>query len=617
MLSESYVMSRVTPEFELKLKNLPISPGVYMFKGAVGRIIYIGKAKNLRNRVRTYFQSRDRLDSKTSRMVSQVVDLDLMETRNDIEALILEANLVHEYKPRYNISLKDDKHFPYIKITTNEPFPRVLVVRKLAKDGATYFGPYTNAKAMRKTISFLTALFNIRTCNLTIPHPQGKAQKVCLDYHIKRCGGPCEGLQTEEEYGEQVESLILALSGKSQKLINRLTEKMQHASEAMEFEEAASYRDQIEAIRSVMRKQSVDIGECVDRDVVSIAREEKDAVAVVMQIREGVLIGRQDFQLVGHVDDSDETVLETFLTQYYNHQPNLPEQIFLPFHLPDTKLMEGWLKQVKGSRVAVVTPKIGPKVKLVDLAARNARLLLDELLIQKRKQMERTSKMVAGLKDELKLPRAPRRIVCFDISNTGETDAVGSCIYFENARPKKTGYRHFKIKGVTGQDDFKMMREVIGRYFHRINEEQSEPPDLVVVDGGKGQLSAALAELAFLGFDDQPVLALAKRLEEVFLPGTSDSIVINRSSPALILLKQLRDEAHRFAITYGRKVRTKRTIKSALDDIPGIGPAKRELLFKTFGSVDRIKQSSVDELTKIKGISPKLAQQILRALSNR
>lgn len=608
-------MVKVASELELKLKNLPTAPGVYLFKDAGGKIVYIGKAKNLRNRVRTYFQSSGRLDAKTSRMMSRVVDLDLMATDNDIEALILEANLVHEYKPRYNVSLKDDKHFPYVKVTTNEPFPRALVVRRLAKDGATYFGPYTSAKAMRKTIAFLTRLFSIRACNLTIPHPQGKKQEVCLDYYIKRCGGPCQGLQTQEDYKELVDSLILALSGKSQRLIDRLNEKMRLASEAMEFEEAARIRDQIEAIKSVMMKQSVDVGELVDRDIVSIAREERDAVAVVMQIRDGALIGRQDFQLAAHVDDSDETVLETFLTQYYNHQPNLPEQIFLPFDLSDVKLLERWLRQVKGPKITVATPKIGQKVKLVDLAARNARLLLDELLIQKRQQTERTSKMVTSLKDELKLARSPRRVVCFDISNTGETDAVGSCVYFENAKPRKSGYRHFKIKGVTGQDDYRMMREVIGRYFYRIKEEQTEPPDLVVVDGGKGQLSAALAELAFLGFEEQPILALAKRLEEVFLPGVSDAIVINRSSPALILLKQVRDEAHRFAITYSRKVRTKRTIKSALDDIPGIGPAKRELLLKTFGSVDDIKQSSVDELTKIKGISPKLAKTILRSLT--
>jgi excinuclease ABC subunit C len=607
-------MVKVSPQLELKLKNLPTTSGVYLLKDTAGKIIYIGKARNLRHRVRTYFQSPGRWDAKTASMMARVADVELFATENEIEALILEANLVREYKPRYNVLLKDDKHFPYIKITTNEPFPRVLVVRRLAKDGATYFGPYTSAKAMRKTIAFLTRLFSIRTCDLTIPHPKGKKQEVCLDYYIKRCGGPCAGLQSQEEYRELVDSLIMALSGRSQKLIDRLAEKMQRASDALDFEEAARLRDQIEAIKQVMMKQSVDVGEVVDRDIVSLAREGKDAVAVVMQIRDGALLGRQDFQLTAHPDDDDATVLETFLTQYYNHQPNLPEQIYLPFDLPGVKLLESWLKKMKGGRIAVVTPKVGKKVKLVDLAARNARLLLDELLIQKRKLTERTSKMVTALKDELKLSCAPRRIVCFDISNTGETDAVGSCVYFENAKPKKSGYRHFKIKGVVGQDDYKMMREVIGRYFHRIKEERTSPPDLVVVDGGKGQLSAATAELKFLGFSEQPVVALAKRLEEVFLPQTSDPIIINRSSPALLLLKQIRDEAHRFAVTYNRKVRAKRTIKSALDDIPGIGPRKRELLLNTFGSVEKIRQSSVEELTKVKGISPKLAQQILKRL---
>ncbi len=610
-------MNHVPSPLKLKLANLPTSPGVYLFKDKRGKIIYIGKAKNLRHRVRSYFRPPHQLDPKTRSMVSKAVDLELMETINEVEALILEANLVREYKPRYNVFLRDDKHFPYIKVTTNEPFPRVLIVRRLAKDGARYFGPYTNAKAMRRTVAFLTDLFNIRSCDLVIPHPQGKKQKVCLEYQINRCGGPCEGLQSEEEYRELVDSLLLALSGKSQQLIDRLTEKMKEASEAMAFEQAAKYRDQIEAIKAVMRKQSVDVREVVDRDIVSVAREEKDAVAVVMQLRDGVLIGRQDFQLTVHPEDSDETVLETFLTQYYNHQPNLPDEIYLPQALSDAKLLERWLKKEKGSKVVIVQPKAGQKVRLVELAARNARLLLDELLIQKQKQTERTSKMVTSLREELKLPRSPRRIVCFDISNTGETDAVGSCVYFENAKPKKSGYRHFRIKGVVGQDDFRMMREVIGRYFHRIKEEETEPPDLVVVDGGKGQLSAALAELEMLGFSRQPVIALAKRLEEVFLPGVADAVVINRSSPALLLLKQLRDEAHRFAITYNRKVRSKRTITSALDDIPGIGPARRTLLLKEFGSVKRIAQSSVEELTRLKGITPKLAERILDSLNKK
>ena len=603
-------------ELKLKLKNLPTSPGVYIFKNERKKIIYIGKAKNLRNRVRSYFQSPDRHDAKTERLVAQVADFDLMVTATEVEALILEANLVHEHKPRYNVMLKDDKHYPYVKVTTNEKFPRMQIVRRLEQDGASYFGPYTNVKGMRQTVAFLSRLFTIRNCNLVIPHPTGKKYKVCLDYHIKRCGGPCEGFQSEQDYRRLVDFVLMVLSGKSKRLIQELQDQMQKASEDMNFEEAARLRDQIEAIQSVMIKQHVDIGELVDRDIVSIAREQRDGVAVVMQLREGVLIGRQDFQLTAEPDETDEAMLETFLTQYYNYQPNLPEEVILPINLTDINLIEAWFKETKNARVKIVIPKIGEKMRLVELAERNARLLLDEMLIRRKQYSERTSKMVVSLKDELKLARSPRSIVCFDISNTGETDAVGSCVYFENAKPKKSEYRHFRIKGVKGQDDFKMMREVIGRYFFRIKEEKSTPPDLVVVDGGKGQLSSALSELNYLGFTEQPLISLAKRLEEIYLPGQSDTITISKSSPALILLKQVRDEAHRFAITFNRKVRTSRTIKSVLGDIRGVGPAKQKALLQKFSSVERIRKLTPAELSEVKGITAKLAEDILKKLNS-
>ena len=608
-------MTKKKSDFELKLRNLPTSPGVYLFRDADGRILYIGKAKNIRNRVRTYFHSSAAHPPRIERMVRQVEDFDLMLTDSEVEALILEANLVREHKPRYNVSLKDDKHFPYIKVTTNESFPRVLIVRRIEKDGATYFGPYTNARGMRRTVAFLTRLFKIRTCNYVIPPPEGKSLKVCLDYHIKRCEGPCEALVSEEKYRRGVDNVLMVLQGKSQTLIDKLTTQMKERAAEENFEEAAQLRDQIEAIQSVMLKQKVDVGDLVDRDIISLAREEKDAVAVVMQIREGILIGRQDFQLSAEPDHDDETVLETFLTQYYNHQPNLPSEVSLPFPFDGMELVAELLRLQKGSRVKVVTPQKGEKVRLVELASRNARLLLDELLIQKRRVSERTSKMVSSLKDELKLPRAPRRIVCFDISNTGVTDAVGSAVYFDNAKPKKNEYRRFRIKDITGQDDYKMMREIIGRYFRRLTHEDQESPDLVVVDGGKGQLSAAVKELASLGIDDQQIIGLAKRLEEVFLPGVSAPVVISRSSPALMLLKQVRDEAHRFAVTYNRNVRTKRTIKSALGDIKGIGPAKQRALLKTFGSVSRIRKQNPEDLASVRGITTELAERILAELN--
>jgi excinuclease ABC subunit C len=467
---------------------------------------------------------------------------------------------------------------------------------------------------MRRTIEFLSRLFRIRTCNLVIPAPKGRQYKVCLDYHIRRCNGPCEGLQTETDYRAAIDSVLLILSGKSKRVIEQLQSKMNKASENMEYETAALIRDQIAAIESVMVKQKVDIAEQIDRDIISVSREGKLAVAVVMQLREGVLIGRQDFQLSAEKEETDQAIVETFIAQYYNHQPNLPEEIFLPTELENEQVVRDWLRQIKGAGVKIITPKIGEKVRLVELAARNARLLLDDLLIQKRQQIERTSKMVTSLKDELKLPKSPRSIVCFDISNTGETDAVGSCVYFENGRPKKSEYRHFKIKGVRGQDDFKMMREIIGRYFYRIKKESSTPPDLVVVDGGKGQLSSALAELKYLGFEGQSVIGLAKRLEEVFVPNASDSITISKSSPSLMLLKQIRDEAHRFAITFNRKVRSKRTIKSELENVPGVGPAKIKALLKKFGSVTRIKSARLEELAEVQGINIKLANTILSEL---
>ncbi len=600
-------------DLETKLKTLPDSPGCYIFKNVSGKILYIGKAKSLKNRVRSYFSNSHR-DAKTARLVPQIADFDTLVTNNEIESFILEANLIHEYKPRYNIQLKDDKHFPYVKVTTNEAFPRVLIVRRLEKDGATYFGPYTSAKSMRQAVGFLTRLFTIRTCNLAIPSPSGKPYQVCLDYHIKRCGGPCAGFQSQEEYGELVKSLMMALKGQSKQLIERLTIRMKAASEEMNFEEAKFARDQIEALRTAMVKQNVDIGELVDRDIVALAREGTEVIAVVMQVRDGVLLGRQEFRLHAEVEDPDEQVLEGFIAQYYNHQPNLPSEILLPRELPEPKLTEEMLRKLHGARIRLVTPRIGEKWALVDLANTNARHVLDELLIQKKMQSDRTSKMVTSLKDELHLPESPRTMVCFDISNTGETDSVGSCVYFENGKPKKGEYRHFKIKGVIGQDDFTMMREIVGRYFFRLKEESKEPPYLVVVDGGKGQLSAAQAELLSLGFEKQQIISLAKRLEEVYLPGLSDPISIPKASPGLMLLKRVRDEAHRFAIEYNRKVRTKRTIQSELDSIPGVGPAKRFALLKEFGSVERIRQAKPEDLVKVKGITANLAARVLAHL---
>lgn len=598
-----------------KLKNLPANPGVYLFKNANGKVIYVGKAKALKNRVRTYFQKRGVADAKTAVMVRQIHDFELFVTDSEIEALILEANLVREHKPRYNIHLKDDKHYPYVKVTVDEAFPRVLVVRRIEKDKARYFGPYTSAAVMRKSLKFITKLFKIRTCDLEIPHPQGKKYQVCLDYRIGRCGGPCEGFQSEADYRESVEAVILFLSGRGERLISELERKMHAAADESEFERAAELRDQIAGLRKVTERQKVDIADKIDRDVIALALGEGEGVAVALQIRDGALIGRQDIAFKpGDIADREDALRE-FLAQYYNNQPNPPKQIYLPFAIDDEALISDWLSEVYNEKVTVVSPKRGQKLRLVEMAQSNADLLLGELLVQKRGYRERVAPMVKKLQEELALAEPPNTVCCFDISNTGETDAVGSMSYFKKGKPLKSEYRHFKIKSVTGQDDYAMMREVVGRYFFRRQKEEKAFPDLVVIDGGRGQLNAAVAELKSLNITDQRIIGLAKRLEEVYFPDRDQPITIPKNSPALSLLKQVRDESHRFGVAYNRKVRSKRTLKSRLDTASGIGPARRDALLKKFGSVKKVGEASIAEIAETPGISLKLAESLKKELA--
>ena len=598
-----------------KPTNLPGKPGVYMMKDKNGKIIYIGKAKNLKNRVSSYFHSRGQADHKTATMVSKIADIELLITDSEIEALILEANLVKEHKPRYNVNLKDDKRYPYLKLTVNEPFPRLMVARRVLPDGARYFGPYTSSISMRRTMKFLMRHFGLRSCNYEIPSPTGRKYKVCLDYHIGRCAGACVGLESAEAYKKHVNAVIMFLSGRRTNLIEALRQGMEQASEAMEFEQAARLRDTIEAMDKVRQKQKVDSAEYINRDVIACARDHHDAVAVVMQIREGILIGRQDLPIKTEVDMTDSELFSGFLKQYYNHLENLPEEIYLPCPVDEAALLEKWLSQAKGSKVRMVLPQIGEKHRLVGMAEANARLLLDEMLMQKKKYKERVPGSAAALQKALKLERAPLTISCFDISNLGATDKAASLVYFEKGKPKKSEYRHFKIKTVEGQDDFAAMREVFTRYLESRLKGSLPLPDLMMVDGGKGQLSIASEVLNKHELGQQPVIGLAKRLEEVFIPGQSEPLSLPKTSPALNLLKRVRDEAHRFAVTYHRKLRSKRTLKSELDDIPGIGASRRAALLKHFGSVAKIKAASVEDLASVKGITKKLAQVIIEQLN--
>lgn len=576
-------------------------------KDASGRIIYVGKAKSLRNRVRAYFHHTSPHHPKISALISKISDFDVLATDSEMEALILEANLIKQHKPRYNVNLKDDKRYPYLKVT-DEPFPRVLVVRRVKKDRAKYFGPHTNVKAMRNTLKMLRKVFPIRSCNYALP--SSRKIKLCLDYHINRCIGPCEGKVSPDEYGEITKDVLLFLSGKNSLLMEHLKERMSEYSAREEFERAAQARDQLRALESVTEKQKVAGVEQPDRDIVAFARDGKDISVVALQIREGVLTGRQNFHLVGLKESADSEILSNFLRQYYMHSSVIPPEIILPSAIDDQQMIENWLHSRREGRVRIIVPRRGEKVRLLEMAGYNARLSLDELLLQRSEEKKKVPPAVEALKKDLYLSGPPRKIAAFDISNLGPADAVGSLVFFEDGRPKKGRYRRFKIRSVEGQDDFAMMAEVVCRYFAGLAQEKKGFPDLVLIDGGKGQLSAALYALSGLGMEKQDVVALAKRLDEVFLPQRSDPLMIPKGSASLKLLKKIRDEAHRFAVEYHRKLRKKRIIRSELDQIPGVGPARRASLLKHFGSVAKIREANSEELVSLQGINKRVAENI-------
>lgn len=596
-------------EIKTKLENLPPTPGVYLMKDGSGKIIYVGKAKSIRNRVRAYFHDTPPYHPKISALISRIADFDILATDSEMEALILEANLIKEYKPRYNVNLKDDKRYPYLKVT-DEPFPRILVVRRVKKDKAKYFGPYTNVKAMRHILKILRRVFPVRSCHHTLPST--RKIKLCLDYHIKRCLGPCEGKVLPEEYQETIENVLLFLSGKNHLLMEHLKETMNEYSVLEEFEKAALARDQIKALESVIERQKVADVEKVDRDIIAFAREKKDISVVALQIREGILIGRQNFHLTGFKESTDQEILSTFLRQYYMNSVAIPPEIFLSEEMDDRQMIQDWLSSEREGKVKIIVPQRGEKVKLMEMANYNAQLSLNELLLQRSEGKKRVPYSIQALKKDLYLSVFPRKIVAFDISNLGSSDAVGSLVFFQDGHPQKSQYRRFKIKTVEGQDDFAMMGEVVRRYFTGLTEEKREYPDLVLIDGGKGQLSIAIQAMNELGIKNKSIMALAKRLDEVFLPEQSDSLMIPKGSASLRLLQRIRDEAHRFAVDYHRKLRKKRIIQSELDKIFGIGPVRRNILLKHFGSVEKIKHAGLEELRQTEGINQKVAEEVYK-----
>ncbi|MBM4165880.1 MAG: excinuclease ABC subunit C [Ignavibacteria bacterium] len=650
---------------KLKLESIPTNPGVYQYKDAEGKVIYVGKAKNLRNRVRSYFQSSKNLDAKTKVLVSKISDVELIVTDNEIESLILEQNLIKKFKPRYNIMLKDDKSYPFI-VVTKEPYPRIFVTRRIFRDGSKYFGPYTDVKNMRESLKLIREIFKVRSCNYFLDAEVVRKRKVrlCLDYHIKKCDGPCEELISELQYNAMIDQAKQILKGKSASLIQSLEEEMQKLSDEMQYEEAAEVRDRIRGLRQYAEKQKVVDHEFTDRDVFALAIDGDDACGIVFKIREGKILGKQHFYLSNAEGRNESEMLEQILQHYYLEADFIPSEIFLPKEIENEETICKWLSECRAEskehgvrNVEIVVPKIGDKAKLVVMCATNAKLLLQDLKLQKEKQKNFVPHNVRSLHRDLRLPKLPRRIECFDNSNIQGSDAVASMVVFVDGKPKKSEYRKFKIKTVVGADDFESMKEVVFRRYKRVLEENLEMPDLIVVDGGKGQLSSAieaLNELNVASYEFRvrgeqgsngvmekwrsgvtenetpstfhltpkitehatrnsqlvtiPIVGLAKRLEEIFLPNESEPILLPRSSSSLKLLQQIRDEAHRFAIAFHRSLRTKRTLQTELDLIEGIGKKRAKELLEVFGSVQGVKFATEEQLIEVVG--EKVAESI-------
>jgi excinuclease ABC subunit C len=592
----------------VKLPHLPDGPGVYMWKGRDGTTLYIGKAKKLRSRVRSYFAN-DQLQSvKTRHLVGLVADVETIVVPSEAHALILEANLIKEYRPRFNIALRDDKSYPYIKVTVQEPFPRVYVTRRVEDDGARYFGPYTDVGAMRRALNVVKKIFTVRSCNYDMPGQM--PERPCLDYYIKRCRAPCILAQSQHDYRSMIDEVVLFLAGRPDEVVRRVKERMDLASEQLDFERAAELRDVLHHLEQMEEPTIVLEVEGGDRDVIGYARDGDDACVTVLRIRSGKLLSREQRFLTNIEGEEDADVMTIFMAGSYVGMQEKARQVLLPFDFPDRELIEQALPDSK-----VHIPQRGPRRDLIALAEQNARHLLEELKLSSMDVDERAGDPVYELGRELSLQRLPRSLVCFDISTTQGTDTVGSCVWFENGRPRRSEYRKFKVKTVEGADDFASMQEVVRRYFERRVSDQKPLPDLIVIDGGKGQLSAAHAALAEVGLTDRPLISLAKRDEEIFMWGREEPLKLSRRSPALRLLQQARDEAHRFAVTYNRKRRTMRTVTSELLKVPGIGPVKRRRLLQEFGSVQGVRDAGEEAIARVPGFNAERARKLLESLA--
>jgi excinuclease ABC subunit C len=597
-----------------QIKALPTSPGVYLFKDAEGDIIYVGKAASLRHRVSSYFGSGQKLTPKIRRLVSQIADLEYFVTASEQEALILELNLIKQHHPRYNVSLKDDKTFPYLKIDLGEDWPRVHITRSLKENGGRYFGPFASAKSIKQTLKLLKGIFPFRSCTRQIT---GEDPRPCLEYDIGHCLAPCIGQASRAEYDEVIKQLILFMEGKQEKVVRQLEESMNKAAEAMEFERAARLRDQIQAVEAVVEGQRIAAKTKGEQDVIAFSAERDRAYVQVFFIRNGQLIGRESFVLQGTRYEEPSKIMSSFIQQFYAFAPHIPPLLLLQHPVEDKATLQAWLSDRRGSGVKIQVPQRGSKKQLVDIVAENAQQGLEQLKIKQLAAPATLSKALEEIKEELNLPKPPERIEGYDISDIQGMAAVGSLVVFEKGRPKPAHYRRFKIKTISGADDYAMLAEVLKRRFKRAEAASGSwalKPDLVLIDGGKGQLNAAVAAMREMGAGDIPAAGLAKENEELFVPGRARPIVLPPSSPGLQLLQRLRDEAHRFALGYHHRIHKKQTFASALDGVPGIGARRKKALIRHFGSLKGIKEASVEELSNVSGITESLAQKIKEAL---
>jgi excinuclease ABC subunit C len=615
-------MAALSEHIQGILDTLPAKPGCYIMKNAAGEIIYVGKAISLKNRVRSYFHNNPDMDHKTRQLVRQIVDLEWIVVGSELEALILEMNLIKKHRPRFNIRLKDDKRYPYIKVSWGVPFPKVTVTRQMVEDGSRYYGPYTSVWAVHQTLDVLRRIFPYLTCDRIIT---GKDPRPCLYYDIKLCSGPCIGAITQADYRQLIDDLGHFLEGHTGPIVARLQAEMNQAAEDLRFEKAASLRDQIQSIDRVVEKQKVISSDQVDSDVIAMARSDGEACVQIFFIRAGKMIGREYFILEGTEEEADGEVISEFIKQFYSEAATVPPKVLLPNEIEEANIIKQWLKTRRdGQKVELTVPHRGKPQELVQMATENASETLRALRTQWQADTNKQTEALAELQQAFQLASPPNRIECYDISNTQGTASVGSMVVFEQGVPNKSQYRRFNIQSVQGPDDFASMQEVLTRRFRRWKASQetdvpgSKPdpsfallPDLLIVDGGKGQLGRAVTVLEEFQLTDKiPVAGLAKQEEELFLPGYNESLVLPRHSQGLYLLQRIRDEAHRFAITAHRKQRTKQGLASRLESIPGIGPGRRKLLLEKFSSIERIKQAPIEELTSLKGITTELAQAI-------